>query len=603
MKPDTRTVTQLFEAAVRYVVPLYQRPYVWDEDDQWEPLWGDIVTLLEHQLNGDGQHYSHFMGAIVLDQVTQAPGKIPVYTVIDGQQRLTTMQILVAAVENVAAEFGADRDASIMRDLVQNDPKRAIGTEQLKVWPTNANRAAFEAVMSDGGPNREREDDPSNRIEEAFAFFQQRAREWAFEQDEEMRLDRIETLRITICELLKVVSITLEPDDNAQVIFETLNARGTPLLALDLVKNAVFLEATRQELETDSLYEEVWKPEFDVSPMETYWRHERRQGRLYRPAAELFLMHWLTMKLRRLTPATELFAVFRDHVLGGQASPDMNELIPELCRDARTMRSFDDLEQGSVEATFFDRLQTLDITTMLPLMLFLFREPAISPSRRQRALSMIESWLVRRMLMGLSTKNYSQQVPVMIGRIAADAERADEVVLEELRTGIGAASVWPSDDDVRDQLLTRAMYGYIGQARLAMVLGAVESSLYSSKVEALQVPKGLSIEHVLPQSWEDHWPLPPGLPADELLTAEERRLARMHRLGNLTITTLPLNTAMSNAAWKVKQRELNKGSKLLINQHLVDSYPEVYDEESIDERGAFLAERVLQIWPGPDAWS
>lgn len=602
MKPDTRTVTQLFELAVRYIVPLYQRPYVWDEEDQWEPLWGDVVTLLEHQLNGDGQHYSHFMGAIVLDQVTQAPGRIPVYTVIDGQQRLTTMQILLAAVENVAAEFGAENDASIMRDLVRNDSKRAAGTEQLKVWPTNANRLAFEAVMSDGGPGQDRQDDPSNRIEEAYAFFQQRAREWVFEQEEDARFDRIETLRITICELLKVVSITLEADDNAQVIFETLNARGTPLLALDLVKNAVFLEATRQELDTDRLYEEVWKPEFDVSQMETYWRHERRQGRLYRPAAELFLMHWLTMKLRRLTPATELFAVFRDHVLAGPPSPNMTELIPELCRDARTMRSFDDLEPGSVEATFFDRLQTLDITTMLPLMLFLFREPAISPSRRRRALSMIESWLVRRMLMGLSTKNYSQQVPVMIGRIAADAELADEVVLEELRTGIGAASVWPSDDDLRDQLLTRAMYGYIGQARLAMVLGAVESSLYSSKVEALQVPKGLSIEHVLPQSWEDHWPLLSGLPADELLAAEERRSARIHRLGNLTITTLPLNAAMSNAAWKVKQREMNKGSKLLLNQHLVDSYPEVFDEDSIDERGAFLAEQVLQIWPGPDAW-
>lgn len=357
MKPDTRTVTQLFELAVRYVVPLYQRPYVWDEEDQWEPLWGDMVTLLEHQLNGNGQHYSHFMGAIVLDQVTLAPGRIPEYTVIDGQQRLTTLQILLAAIGNVAAEFGAERDAGIMRDLVRNDPRRATGLEQFKIWPTNSNRAAFQAVMADGGPSPDREDDPTNRIDEAYAFFQQKAREWALEQEEETRLDRIETLRITLCELLKVVSITLEADDNAQVIFETLNARGTPLLALDLVKNAMFLEGTRQELDTDRLYEEIWKPEFDVPPMDTYWRHERRQGRLYRPAAELFLMHWLTMKLRRLIPATELFAVFRDHVLAARPSPNMAELIPELCRDARTMRSFDELEPGSVEATFFDRLR------------------------------------------------------------------------------------------------------------------------------------------------------------------------------------------------------------------------------------------------------
>ena len=101
MKPETRTVTQLFELDVRYVVPLYQRPYVWKEDKQWEPLWDDIVTLLDHQENGDGQHYSHFLGAIVLDQITQAPGKIPRLTVIDGQQRLTTLQIVLAAAANV----------------------------------------------------------------------------------------------------------------------------------------------------------------------------------------------------------------------------------------------------------------------------------------------------------------------------------------------------------------------------------------------------------------------------------------------------------------------------------------------------------------------
>jgi hypothetical protein len=603
LKPDTRTVTQLFELAVRYVVPLYQRPYVWDEEDQWEPLWGDVVTLVDHQLNGDGQHYSHFMGAIVLDQVTQAPGKIPMYTVIDGQQRLTTMQILLAAVANVAAAFGAQRDADIMKDLVRNDPKKATDTELFKVWPTNANRDAFQAVMSDGGPASDRPDDPTNRIDEAYTFFKERAREWVFEQEPETRPERLEVLRVTVCDLLKVVSITLEADDNAQVIFETLNARGTPLLALDLVKNAVFLEATRQGLDTDRLYDEVWKLEFDVSAMEAYWRQERRQGRLYRPAAELFLMHWLTMKLRRLIPATELFAVFRDHVLATKSLSSMADLIPELCRDARTMRSFDDLEPGSVEATFFDRLHTLDITTVLPLMLFLFREPAISPARRRRALSMIESWLVRRMLMGLSTKNYSQQIPVMISRIATEAERADEIVLEELRTGIGKASVWPTDDELRTQLLTRTMYGYIGQARLAMILSAVESSLYTSKVEALQVPKGLSIEHILPQSWEEHWPLTSALSSDERLAAEESRAARIHRLGNLTITTLPLNSAMSNSAWKAKQGELNKGSKLLLNQQLVERYPDVFDEKAIDERGEFLAERILLIWPGPDSWS
>jgi hypothetical protein len=598
VKPDTRTVTQLFELDVRYVVPLYQRPYVWNEEEQWEPLWNDILTLLEHQESENGQHYSHFLGALVLDQVTQVPGKIPIYTVIDGQQRLTTLQILLAAAANVAAELGATNDAAIIRDLVSNNERKAQGTELLKVWPTNANRTAFRAVMADGGPAVDREDDPNNRIDEAYAFFHRSVKEWACEVDGDERLVRLERLRITVCELLKVVSITLESDDNAQVIFETLNARGTPLLALDLVKNAVFLEASRQSLDTDVLYEQVWRPQLD----DDYWRTERRQGRLNRPIADLFLMHWLTMKRRKVIPATELFKVFRDEILTAVPPPNMGDLIPELCRDARIMRSFDNLEPGSVEATFFDRLETLDTSTVIPLVLFLFREGTVSPDRRRRALRMIESWLVRRMLMGLTTKNYNQQVPTIIGRVATDPERADEVILEELRSGIGQISRWPTDDEIRQQVLGRGLYGYINQARIVMVLSAVEQSLYSSKVEALQVPKVLTVEHVMPQSWAEHWPLPSDLSDDERDAAEAARNARLHLLGNLTLTTMPLNAALSNAAWTEKQKYLNKSSKLLLNARLVEDYPDRFDEQAIDARGASLAERIISIWPGPDAW-
>jgi hypothetical protein len=125
MKPDTRTVTELFERDVRYVVPLYQRPYVWNQKDQWEPLWEDIVVLLDHQVSGslgpEGA-WSHFLGAIVLDQETRAPGSIPVYTLIDGQQRLTTLQVLLAAAANAAEGLGATNDADILRSLTRNRP-------------------------------------------------------------------------------------------------------------------------------------------------------------------------------------------------------------------------------------------------------------------------------------------------------------------------------------------------------------------------------------------------------------------------------------------------------------------------------------------------
>jgi hypothetical protein len=598
MKPDTRKVTELFELDVRYVVPLYQRPYVWEERDQWEPLWSDVLTLLEHQEADNGQHYSHFLGAIVLDQVTQAPGRIPMFTVIDGQQRLTTLQILLAAAASVATQVGASNDAALLRDLVRNNERKAAGVELYKVWPTNANRAAFQAVMADGGPPAGREDDPVNRIDEAYSYFHQVIHDWATETDASEQSRRLELLRITICELLKVVTITLEADDNAQVIFETLNARGTPLLALDLVKNSVFLEAARQNVDTDGLYNDIWRPQLD----DDYWRENRRQGRLFRPRGEIFLSYWLTMRLHRLVPATELFTTFRNHVLGAVPSPQMSRLIPELCRDARTMRSFDSLEPGTVGAKFFERLQVLEVFAVMPLVLYLFSEPSVSPVRRERALRMLESWLVRRMLMGATAKNYNQLMPTMIGQIAPESERADELILDLLRSGTADVNIWPDDSTVRRRLQELGIYGWITQGRLAMVLAAIEESLYSSYVEALQVPKGLSIEHILPQSWEENWPAPGHLVGEELQQWEVRRSQHVHLLGNLTLTTLPLNSALSNAAWEDKQRHLNRQSKLLMNSRLIENYPDRFDDACIDERGAYLADQVLSIWPGPDAW-
>jgi uncharacterized protein with ParB-like and HNH nuclease domain len=287
MKPDTLTVQQLFERDVRYVVPLYQRPYIWNEEEQWAPLWEDLTTLLGHQANvGSSGLWSHFLGAIVLDQDQITPGRIPQYTVIDGQQRLTTLQLLIAAAATVIGERGQEDDAGLLRELVENDRRKAKDIERLKVWPTNANREAFVAMVTPGGPPAGYANDPSNLIDEAFTYFTARVEEYLAgdEEDEPSATiaTRTERLRVTLCDLLKVVTITLAADDNAQVIFETLNARGTPLLSIDLVKNALFRQASTQQHDTDALYEQVWRPQLD----DDYWRNERRQGRLNRPLGE-----------------------------------------------------------------------------------------------------------------------------------------------------------------------------------------------------------------------------------------------------------------------------------------------------------------------------
>lgn len=633
MKPATHTVQQLFEHDVRYIVPLYQRPYVWDEDHQWAPLWEDISALLLHQESeGLANLWSHFLGALVLEQEKTTPGQVPRFTIIDGQQRLTTLQLLLSAAASSLEGVGDGDNSALLRDLIVNNPLKTNGTDRFKVWPTNLNQTAFEKVMaiSDIDSAERVINDNQDLICAAFTFFANRTLEYLTgveggdiyedataistessepetqelslprdHQSEEEAPSRGERLRVTLCELVKVVSITLEVDDNAQVIFETLNARGTPLLALDLVKNAVFRKLTNEGISAkviDDLYYKVWEPELGRE----HWNSDQRQGRLLRPAGELFLMHWLTMQLQEVVPATELFTTFRERILTADKAAE--PLIRELCRDAKLMRSFSSQSLDAPERRFFRRFEALDASTLFPVVLLLFRSPDISQGTRRRALLILESWLARRVLMRLSAKNYNRLAPRLVAQLKEDREHADDRLLSALSSGEGEISRWPSDAELKSFLQTREVYGIVSRARLVMALSAVEESLYSRKVEIPELPRDLSLEHLLPQRWETTWtPLTDVdgnvLQGDELDQAIEARKARIDRLGNLTIVTRELNSSLSNAPWPIKRANLNSATRLLLNGQLLER--QHWDPEAIDARGKWLAEQITSIWPEP----
>ncbi len=173
------------------------------------------------------------------------------------------------------------------------------------------------------------------------------------------------------------------------------------------------------------------------------------------------------------------------------------------------MRSFDDFPSSSPEGRFFTRLDILDTSTVLPLVLLLFREQSIDPSRRRRALTALESWLVRRGLMRLTAQTYNREVPRLVAKVAEDPERADEVIIEHLRAAAGQSSRWPDDEEFTRFLTSQSLYGLVAQKRLVMALSAVEEAMHKDKGERAFEP-GLSLEHVMPQRWETHSPLAGG---------------------------------------------------------------------------------------------
>ena len=533
----------------------------------------------------------HFLGAIVLDLEDTPLGELPRRLVIDGQQRLTTLQLLIAAAVRNAERDGVDQQARILKKLIENEADLATGDDMFKVWQTNTDQAAFREVMDSGADAAESRE---TRISQAHSFFEHTIRDWlnADGPSPEELLERHKALRITLSSLLQVVSINLEPGDNPQVIFETLNARGTPLLAMDLVKNAVFFGAQREKADVDRLNDEVWEPQLG----DEYWREDVRQGRLNRPRAELFLMHWLAMKLGRIIPATELYAEFRAHILGATEQSSTADLIHELCDDAAVLRGFDSQPPGSVEEQFFRHLDALDTTTVIPVALLLYRSPEITLEQRHTGLHALESWLVRRMLCGLATQGYNRLMADLLKAIKGDVDHADDVIVEFLRSSEANSAIWPTDEMVTSFLTTRYIYGYISQKRIVMVLSQVEMLLRrSNKVEDIYtLPKNLTVEHLMPQKWREHW----SLPVD---SDPEQREARINQLGNLTLTSGSLNSSLSNGTWETKRPALVQHSLLALNQQVAAQ--ENWDEDSIKRRGGELAEQICGLWPGPEAQS
>ena len=322
----------LFDGTVCYEVPPFQRPYVWTEEDQWQPLWEDIVRVTEAILSVPAVEpadvSAHFLGAVVLKVREFSAGMVAKHSIIDGQQRLTTLQLLLDAAQVVLDEHGDEGDAESVQELVLNSAKRfKTRSDRFKLWPSRVDRHAFEVVMDN---DLEVTDEASkSRIYQAHLFFASSVREWAdVTGDPDKARDRLTTLAQVLQQHLQIVAINLAPNDDEQLIFEALNDRGTPLLAADLIKNFIFQQCEEIGADVDTWSEKYWK-DFD----EDWWRDQVAQGRLYRSRIDLFLQYWLTMRRREEIPTDAVFGRFKSYSNEQlQSVPDAESFLKSLRR-------------------------------------------------------------------------------------------------------------------------------------------------------------------------------------------------------------------------------------------------------------------------------
>lgn len=661
MKAGPVTVRQLLENRQRFCVPIYQRHYVWQRDKQWEPFWNDVRTKAIERLNGRERRFSHFMGAVVLEaRGAVSSRQVTSFQVVDGQQRLTTFQMYLAAARDYAQESGFEDTVGLIEGYLFNEKEHLMEDpeiERYKVWPTKFDRQLFQDIVTIGRTElrkkyrahfykgRDKIYDYSTvpNLLGAYGYFFERIKH-AVESDdleddfaESIEIDgeedaetkstgapdgkdqdraamelRLDALWEALIEEFKVVEITLEEGDDAQVIFETLNERGEPLLAADLVRNNIFHRADARREQAEKLFEKYWKGFEDP-----FWSFMEKQGRYKKARIEFFLANFIAGKVAGEVTLSKLFSEYKAFIKihAGKSQngyPTVEAELQDLGAYGELYRRLLERDGSDPLGQFAKLLHPWDVTTVYPLVLRLWATEEMEDEEKNDCLSILLTFIVRRAICGLTTKNYNKFFLSVLRYLEAKGFSRDNLA-KFLMAQESESARLPTDSEFESAWLSAPMYGRrLTPLRVRAVLEAIEREKRQKFHETDQLGDDLSVEHVLPSGWEEHWPLPDGErpTSDEtfqaMFASDEnntrvgqivRRRRLLNTFGNLTVLTKPLNSSVSNGPYKDKRLALADHSLLVINREITKE--ETWDETKIEARGKKLFELAQAMWPYP----
>lgn len=611
----------------RFMIPIYQRQYAWRED-RWTSFWDDVVAKAEETIEGKPR-FQHYMGALIIAPGVDGyvVGTTPRVQVVDGQQRLTTFQLFLVAISHVAREMKFVDIAESVQNYLFNRPMTGDrdAEAKFKLSPTPEDKKVFYSIVERGWDgvrknfsnlfykNGNLKWGEAPLAVRAFQFLSDKVSRYvrfglydpdeevpANEDDEATRRGRLQALLEALLNHLKLVVITLDEKDDAQVIFETLNSKAEPLLAMDLVRNNIFHRAEFQGENSQILFEEKWR-QLDGP----FWKADSPRAKPRRPRIDHFLSHALTAQTGNEISVRELYGEYRAFTRpkGQPRFKTVEEELDALLRFAWVYKSLEQAGDDTSVAWLGGKLQVWEVATAYPLV-FTVASSDADEGEKDAIYRLIYSYLVRRALCGLTPKSLNKTFPRIITVFLKEGSSRASFA-KAFSTQTGPAVRFPADSEVRSAVATNPSYSwFLKKERLADILWELELKSRTKFSVSTQRPSGMSIEHIMPQSWAANWNLPDGrqAPNDYMTGADERMLAAigtrkglLHTLGNLTLITVPGNSAASNSAFAEKRTWLQK-SLLALNLAILEN--QEWDETRIKRRSLMLAELSLRIWPG-----
>lgn len=610
MKASEVTLGQIFFKGQQNVIPLFQRPYVWSEENNWAPLWDDVRQATEDvMINGAGQgkgQRTYFLGAIVLQDRDQGVGQVDLVNVIDGQQRLTTLQVVFASARFIALDRGFQQAAYLFEELLFNPEKTLSSkypTDRYKLWPLPQDLDAFLWAVD---PENHNGQPVHHKLLNAKSFFTDSIGEWLDRQnDPEQALTH---LYETLHKRMQLVQIELNEADDPQVIFEVLNNRGVQLDASDLVKNLLFqmIEKSEYRDNAPSILHHVW-----LALDGPEWRKQAAVGRQLRSMLDVLLSYWLPTQTGNMTTIEHMFADIKQWMNEIEADPVVT--MKSIRRYADLMLELKDLPVTVRTGALIDRMTAIGVNALWPVILYLHGDTTIPHDQREKAILALDSFMMRRMICRYSSNSYSDLVGVCLrAMMGADPSERGEVLESTLLSQTASGRLWPTDAEVREAASSPRFYKAYAQMRSRTLLVSLDNALWTKAVS--EAPSGnasgstWTIEHLLPQEWAKNWRVSQEGTAEEIAQRSLDRQNAVHALGNLTLLTSRLNTITSNRPWEKKRDAISKQALLLLTTQSVLNRPDGvsmsasewgtdWDEKRIHLRTQWLIDKALELWP------
>ena len=575
MKAAKSSVWDLYNGAKQYVVPLFQRPYVWSRA-QWEQLWSDITEQYNMQTDNPREKIpDRFLGSIVV--VREYEKNLDKYTIIDGQQRITTISIILAVLRAFAKERGHTELFEQISDFLRNSPRSGEG--QYVVIPTRVDKSSLYHIFDE-----DYNFSHDSRIVECFDFFWRKI-------DESRDLD-ITTLQQVITEDLCVVYIELDQGENPNQVFEALNYRGVPLEESDLIRNFFFASLETPEI-AEEHYDQFWKP------MEE--RFGNQQELISR------FLRYFCMKKGDPIRVGEIFECIRRHYLG--APPDEIRLL------LRDINQYSDYylrllqpETLPPEMVFSEdirrhliRIRLLGSEAAAPFLMNCFgwyEDPETGADLTKddlcRIFQLVETYLVRRAVSGRPETGYEEVFSLLCRSVSPQGGSLPDDVASFF-TRLDEPYRMPDDDEFEDHLKYSDLYHPDEENTVAWVVMNALEAYFTHQAPSTE-PQGVDlfddtpseqmIDHIMPCTlsgwWQEH------LGSDWQAVHQDY----LHRIGNLTLTME--NPAILNADFDTK-----KAWYALDNHFLNTSMKGIrlWRKFQIDQRSGVLAAFCRLIWP------